>query len=192
MLVYADRYWMSNPGLWYPEGAPVGLIPHNGFFVYKGHDSQEPQNIRCHRVIYTDNDSQPAEGYVYEGYNLFSTDQEYEEIWEAKSDFMNYKCNTLNTSLIAATAENILGVKCTVYTLSALTYVFSSPDGYYLETIPAGTQIGIAGNNCGNSRPYLLYVQRIYRISTNQWSIFNKFIDLRFDLGNMPNTRLLR
>jgi peptidoglycan hydrolase-like protein with peptidoglycan-binding domain len=194
MKVFADREWLSPPGVWYPVGDPIDVIPHNGFFVYKHHGTppNEPWTQRCLRVLYTNSNGVPAEGYVYEGGNLFSTDQEYEEVWAGASDFMNFKCNALNTDLVDATAENINGAWCTIYTLSNYTYVFTSPDGDYVGTLPAGTQIGISGSTCGNSRPYLLYVQRIYNANSEQWETFNNFIDLRFDLGNMPSNRLLR
>lgn len=191
MQVYAGREF-GSPGVWKPVGSPIGVIPHNGFFVYKNHSQSEPLNQRCFRVLYTDVNGNPGEGYVYEGYNLFGNDIEYEEIWKAKQDFMNFKCNETNTGLVNAKAVNILGAMCTTYTLSDSTPVFTSPGGDYVATLPKGTQIGISGNSCGVSRPYLLFVQRIFNAQTGAWEKFNKFIDLRFDLGNMPHNRLLR
>lgn len=194
MLVYADRSDSNNPfGVWYPVGDPIGVIPHNGFFVYKDHGgTNEYNNQKCHRVVYTDPNGDPAEGYVYEGGNLVSSDEEYENIWNAKADFMNYKCNATNTGLVNATAENIDGTMCTVYTLSNSTSFFSSPDGDYLGELYAGTKVGIASSICGNSRPYLLFVNKVKYPDMDYWFTFDRFIDLRFDLGNMPHNRLLR
>ena len=198
MPVYAGRKYFSSPGIWGPDGDPIDVIPHNGFFVYKEHSSSEGNTIRCHRVLYTNSNSEPAEGYVYEGGNNFDnssfvyTDAEYAQIWNSIKPFMDFKCNSTNTALVDATAENILGMMCTEFTLADSTPIFDSPSGDYLDTLAAGTKIGIAGSTCGSSRPYLLYVNRIFNDDTNEWEAFDKFIDLRFDLGNMPNNRLLR
>ena len=105
---------------------------------------------------------------------------------------LNYKCNTTNTGLVNATAENIDGTMCTVYTLSNSTSFFSSPNGDYLGELDAGTKVGIASSICGNSRPYLLLVNKVKYPDMDYWFTFNRFIDLRFDLGNMPHNRLLR
>ena len=189
MLVYADHYSVKEDGFDLPLGDPIGVIPHNGFFAYK-----EPETPRekCLPIVYTDSEGKAAEGYVYIGENYQGTDAEYERIWDLKENFMDWKCNEQKTDLIPAQASLLAGsLPCTEYTLTASTWAFNSK-GDPVEELPAGTRIGIAGSICGHTRPYLLALHAKFDQNERRWFSYTNLIDLRFDLGNLPQNRLLR
>lgn len=193
MIVY-EGYGQSDTGEGLvPRGEQVGVIPHNGLFVYKDPGTNEDaQNGSCHRVVFTNSDGIPMEGIVFDGSIPWgTTDQEYARIWAGKQYFMDWKCNEDNTDLIPARATDILGEMCTTYTLSAPAPYFTV-DGDYVGELEKGTQIGIAGNQGGRTRIYLMYFIRKLDVGDTEWKACQYFIDLRFELGNMPNNRLLK
>lgn len=194
ILVYSGCEPLGQIGPQYPKGNPIGRIKHDEFFVYK-YLCRSSEN--CFPVIYTNASGQAAEGYVYKGENNIGGDDVYEKIWRGKDEFMNWKPDATGTKLVSAHAEVLIEGKlpCTVYTLSAPTWAFNSDGSFYRE-IPEGTKVGISSSTCGATRPYLILVQSIayqdYGSGEYIWESFGKFIDLRFDLGNKPNNRLLR
>jgi peptidoglycan hydrolase-like protein with peptidoglycan-binding domain len=202
--IFAGREEGPGGGYWRPVGSIIDVVPPGGFYVYKGFGTDPDMdeggwNQRCHRIIYTNSEGVQAEGFVYIGNsgndNEELDDEMYEAIWDYQEPFHYYVCDASNNSLVPATRTNIGGTYYTEYTLTAPTGVYTSPEGNFVKMLSEGTKVAIAGSIAGDSNPFLIYVDKEFVYDSTyfgDWTDLGAFIDLRFDLGNMPNNRLLR
>lgn len=188
-------------------------IPPNGFFVYKDTwvlDSSRQEEIEgstspldiAYPVTFTDSNGNLNYGYITDG-NLATFPVENKEevqlVWKKKDAFNLTRVDS-NNNLVPNTAIEIDGNKYNQFTLSNDSKYYDSL-GNYIGTLKKGTLIAVSGNNAGSKMPNLLYVDKVYTMLDEEagyWqdliSRLNSggFLDLRFDLGNKPENRLLR
>ncbi len=198
ITVYRNKVFYDQ-SVWITADA-FDVIPPNAFFVYK--TTADDQDY-IYRVIFTDSNGNQNEGYVDAGDPNMGGYEHYRAIWDRKEPFIYYSVNE-----DAAEGEDTLKLSDTitidetvyhVFTLRASSDYFTSPDGRYAGTLPAGAKIGVkSGNATGASYPWRLYVEK--KCINGVWSDLitqdgknsGGFLNLRFDLGNEPNNRLLK
>lgn len=216
VTVYRKKKKIEDIGIWIGE-EPFDIIPPNSFFVHKenfkwigsgdnggwapGSELNDPVN----RVIFTDSQGNQNEGYVYLGGNLLEGDSVYEEIWRYQQPFVDWAVKPNAESLSSRTDPLTPSETFTqngniyhVFTLSASSDYYTSPQGVYAGTLPKGTKVGIQGYETGVQYPWRIYVQK--KFVNNEWVNLidgtdggsGGFLNLRFDLGNKPTNRLLK
>lgn len=188
-------------------------IPKYGLFVYKENYAEDSERNPLpgsgsnldgtFRVIFTNSAGNQCEGYINDG-GVYYQGENYEEMaqaWKLRTSFQYYGVLFTNLSSYLITKnvpESINGSKILyyVFTLSDDSDYYNSK-GIHMGTLNKGTKIAIQQEVCytKSTSPWLIHVD-LYCPYNGEWHNLcdseGGFLDLRFDLGNLPSNRLLR
>lgn len=194
--VFAEKVVDDITGLTQPANQ-IDSIPPNAFYCFMpNYASGNDGNDHVNRIIYARSGGGQSEGYIYTGGDGYEGDEEYENIWNNQEYFYNFRCNPDTSAADPLTASQPFTYNRNTYysyTLSNDTDYYNK-NGLYQGTIQQGTQVGLPSGNTGATYPWLVNVSLKYVNGSWAELIAGElaYMNVRFDLGAMPNNRLLK
>lgn len=188
-------------------------IPQYGLFVYKKNYAKDSEGNPVpgsssnldgtYRVIFTNSAGNQCEGYVNDGATYYQGEN-YEEMARAWKDLGNFQYYYFVKNLgstydlmtkIPMPIEDGSKVKYYTFKLRYDSDYYNSA-GVRMGTLAKNTYIAIQQevNYTNPTYPWLLHVDLYYSEDSSWHNLGGSngaFLDLRFDLGNLPSNRLL-